>query len=166
MRMLVAIFLPLALATVSDARAQTEAETTLVLRTALSHVAATLPQEERVLDPRRRATTRANGPWESGRRGAAQLSTLASALHATVDTIEARRQCTGPNPSDCHLSAASAVIASSDPRISGDTATVVISIWEASPSARAPIAERDLTVTLVRRGAAWTVVEERVLRIT
>lgn len=105
------------------------------------------------LDPHR--TGRSSDPAVAQR--------VASALGATLGTMEETRRCTDVmNPSTCTLSS-SALLAISAPRINGDQASCRVYAWYRQDNAREPVGKHSWELTLRRTAQGWEVVQGRQL---
>lgn len=119
-----------------------------------------------LLDPRVDQRT-LKGPTGTTRDHApATLAVLEGALGGRVAKVEEVISCAPNDPSSCHFVQGVGFVAFGEPRLQGDTASVLVFSAVPTPAPEMPIAQQELLVVLVRRGQVWQVVEKRILRVS
>lgn len=143
------LMLVLAAATPAPTVAQSQAEAVMIA--AGQWAKQQLPSGTLRLDPHR-----------SGQSSNADVAQrVAGALGAQVATLDESRSCTDVmDPSTCTL-ASTALLAISEPSISGNTARTRVYAWYRQDSPREPIAKRSWDLTLEQQGNRWVVVERQ-----
>ncbi len=84
---------------------------------------------------------------------ATRAASVAGALNAAV--AKPTHACSGTTPDTCHLVGFKVALRIMPPVVRGDTAQVLVHVWEETTNKRQPIHRSELLVNVVRRGNAW-----------
>ena len=97
--------------------------------------------------------------------GPARARALAQAVGVRVAEHSQVRRCRERTPPSCRLLGADALVWFDPPRISGDTATVKVELWQQTDSERQPVSRESLLVSLARTQGVWRVTKVQLVEI-
>jgi len=147
------------LSAAATAGAQEPVAAQQVLRSALGAIRERLPEGSvLVISSTHPHFTEPDGPARA--RALAQAVGVRVAAHSQV------RRCREPTPPSCRLSATDALVWFDPPRISGDTATVEVELWQQTDSERQPVSRESLLVSLSRKQGVWQVTKVQLVEIS
>jgi hypothetical protein len=151
----------------SAAASQAHDDTVEVVRAALAYKLEPYRGKVEVkLDPRilPSADTAEKNP-RSATHSNATLSKLAQAGIQITD-LETARRCAGSPARECRTRGANIFVALSEPVVKGDTATVVLLLRGSSDRLGSTVSTEAVHLLLARQAGRWSVVRERLDRVT